>query len=153
MPTLLGSVPSSWGQKAKYMKTKHEEILAQFEVDKDGWWSAQIVDPPELQCCITQGKTLRTARKRLREVLALEWESEHRAATVRIRERLSLPDRAGTALELALEARARMEALTKEVETQTRKAAQILSDRGVGTRDVGELLGISQARVSQVLRS
>jgi DNA-directed RNA polymerase specialized sigma subunit len=48
--------------------------------------------------------------------------------------------------------RQRLKELAAEVDAETRRLIPRLVDRGLGYRDIGRLLGISAARVSQIVR-
>ncbi len=131
---------------------KVDHITARLELDGEGWWCAQV-ETKGLEGVITQGKTLPTTRKRLRDALGVMWDDEGRAARATVEERVVLSKEARAALTAAREARTRMEALARELDAQSRKAARLLSKRRVGTRDIGELLDLSQSRIAQLLQA
>jgi predicted RNase H-like HicB family nuclease len=123
------------------MKTKY---TVTYERDEDGWW---VATAKGLKGCHTQGKTLATARERIREAMGLFIDN---ASKVDIVDDVKLPP--GTqvvvraAVEALLESR-RVAEVTKRVST---KAAKMLEHEGISRRDAAEIMGISHQRVQQI---
>ena len=135
------------------MKAK-DSIRVRFSLGDEGWWTAQATHPKALTCCITQGKTLKTARKRLREALSLEWESERRAlAAELVEEFLISPSKKTAFLSELRKAREESERAAALWQSLARKAAKTMTSAGVSTRDAGDILGLSQSRVAQLVSS
>ena len=119
---------------------------AVFERDEGGWWLARI---PSIQGCHTQGRTLKQARRRLREALGL-WIDD--PDSVAFDEDIRLPRVLRVAVERSWRARARAEREQAHAQDETTEAAHVLVDElGVGLRDTGELLGLSHQRVQQLI--
>jgi hypothetical protein len=74
------------------------------------------------------------------------------AAGVEIEDEVRLPAKVEAEIERLTRRRSEADALRSEVAAETRKAAAELRRAGLSTRDVGEILGISGARVAQIER-
>lgn len=74
------------------------------------------------------------------------------AARVEIVERVLLPMPIEAEVERLVQMRNRVDSLRRDVAEETRRATQELRRSGLSTRDVGEILGISGARVAQIER-
>src|SRR5712692_4203109 len=72
-----------------------------YDREEDGWWVAAIPDVPG---CHTQARTLRGARRRIREALGLYGED---ADTVELIDEVRLPQEAREAIDAASNARER----------------------------------------------
>jgi hypothetical protein len=119
---------------------------ATYQFDGRGW-ICQFVDPD----IATFGRTLAVAKTHARSLLAVYLEvGDLAAAGVAIEDEIRLP--AGIDVEIDDLARQRdqAETLRREVATATRSAAAKLRAAGFSTRDVGELIGVSGARVGQL---
>jgi hypothetical protein len=112
-------------------------------------WVVQIKDPD----ISTWGRTLASAKRYARELLAAYLETDDlERAGVELVDRVRLPANVAVELERLAELRRDAEALRARVADETRRAAAELRGAGLSTRDVGELLGISSARVAQIER-
>jgi predicted RNase H-like HicB family nuclease len=122
--------------------------VANYEHDGRAW--VVRFEEPDIS---TFGRSLRAAKRYAREALAAHLELDDLvSAGVDVVDRLSLPAAAGTEVERLAQMRARADALRAEVATETRRAARALRQSGLSTRDAGEVLGISAARVAQIER-
>ena len=74
------------------------------------------------------------------------------AAEAEIVDQVELPGSPGVDVDQLTAERANLEALRHELTVCTRRAAHALRAAGLSTRDVGEILGISGARVVQLDR-
>lgn len=99
----------------------------------------------------TFGRTLAAAKRHARSALRVYLEVGDLAeAGVRIDDDVRLPS--GTSVDGVVEMRRDVEELRRRVANETRRATRQLRDAGLSTRDVGDLLGISSARVAQIER-
>lgn len=138
----------------KTWETKQYDVKIQYE--GDGWWFAEC---GEFAGCHTQGKGIRQTMKRIAEVIEMCIEEE---LDIEISEPSIAPEQLVLKYvvdddflgDLLVAQQARAEALEAEARAQerTRVAAQRLhNDAGISTRDVGHMLGLSGARISQLL--
>lgn len=101
----------------------------------------------------TYGRSLRAAKRYARELLTAYLEVDDLdTAGVEVVDRVSLPATVGTEVERLAQMRAQAAALRSEVAAETRLAAAALRKSGLSTRDAGEILGISSARIAQIER-
>jgi predicted RNase H-like HicB family nuclease len=113
---------------------------------EDGWWIVRI---QEARGVHSNGRTLEEARRRVREALSLDIGDN--AFTVEIAEKISLPANARQELSRQQAARRRADVQAQEAMKTTKKAALALTGAGLSVRDAGSLLGLTGARVSQIL--
>ncbi len=101
----------------------------------------------------TFGRTLASAKKYARSALAVHLEVDDLAAAgIEIVDDVRLPTEISDEVGRLMERRSLAESLRAEVADATRRAAADLRRLGLSTRDVGEILGISGARVAQIDR-
>lgn len=101
----------------------------------------------------TFGRTLASAKRYARSALAVYLEVEDLAAAgVEVVDDVRLPIEISDEVGRLSERRSNIDALRAEVAEATRRAATDLRRLGLSTRDVGEILGISGARVAQIDR-
>jgi predicted RNase H-like HicB family nuclease len=115
----------------------------------DRAWIVRFHDPD----IATFGRTLAAAKRYARSALAVHLEIDDLSlAGIEVIDDVRLP--AGVAGEVGrlLEQRSTVENLRTDVARSTRRAAADLRRLGFSTRDVGEILGISGARVAQMDR-
>ena len=125
-----------------------QTYVAKYEYDGRTW--VVRFEEPDIS---TFGRSLRAAKRYAREALAAHLEVDDLVnAGVDVADRVSLPAAAGTEVERLARMRAQADALRAEVATETRRAARALRKSGLSTRDAGEVLGISAARVAQIER-
>lgn len=109
-------------------------------------WICQFVDPD----IATFGRTLAAARAHARSLLAVHLEVDDLAsAGVEIEDQVRLPAGLDVELDTLHRQRAEAEKLRHDVAESTRRAAASLRAAGLSTRDVGDLIGVSAARVGQ----
>ena len=97
----------------------------------------------------TFARSLRTARENIREALSL-WYDDADSATIvdRIELDPALEEELAETKELA-----RLHShVSRKLAAKRRRAVRILQKKGLGTRDIAELLELSQQRVSQIAR-
>lgn len=115
----------------------------------DRAWIVQFHEPD----IATFGRTLASAKRYARSALAVHLEVEDLAAAgIEIVDDVRLPAEISSEVDRLLTQRSTVEALRMEVAEATRRAAADLRRLGLSTRDVGEILGISGARVAQIDR-
>lgn len=112
-------------------------------------WIVQFHDPD----IATFGRTLAAAKRNARSALAVHLEIETLDdADVDVVDEVRLPADIDADVHRLTDQRAKADALRTEVAEATRSAAADLRRLGLSTRDVGEILGISGARVAQIER-
>ena len=120
------------------------------EVVRSGnWWAISV---PALRGVFSQAKRLDRVEKTAREAIAMMLDvDESEVGPIEV----DVTPPAGTA-ELLDEARRSASIASDAAAAAARarlEAAQLLSRAGLPTRDIGELLGVSHQRVSQILSS
>ena len=118
-------------------------------------WNATI---PDVHGCHSWGRSLSEVRKRIRDALACSLDdlSEQKAARVareaELVEEIKLPARTRRTLAACRQKRERLTRARAELQAQARRAAlELTKEIGISLRDAGELLGLSQERVRQLL--
>jgi predicted RNase H-like HicB family nuclease len=114
---------------------------------EDGWWIVRIVEARGVH---SNGRSLEEARRRVREALALDIGDA--AFTVELSERINLPLHATRELTRHRTARRRAEDQSRQAMKATLDAALALAKVGLSVRDTGSLLGLTGARVSQIIK-
>ncbi|MBW2224024.1 MAG: hypothetical protein JRF54_07335 [Deltaproteobacteria bacterium] len=97
----------------------------------------------------TFARSLRTARENIRDALSL-WYDDAGSATIvdRVELEPALEEELAEAEELA-----RLHSdVSRRLAAKRRRAVRVLQKSGLGTRDIAELLELSQQRVSQIAR-
>jgi predicted RNase H-like HicB family nuclease len=116
-----------------------------FERDERGWWVASV---REVSGCHTQGRSIRQARARIREALALFVKDGTKARFV---EDVKLPARVRRMLQRQREARDKADKELARAQDTTREAVRALTQAlHLSVRDASELLGLSHQRVQQL---
>lgn len=124
------------------------KYIAEYEHDGRAW-VVQYLDPD----IATWGRTLRAAKRYARELLATYLDVDDLAGVgVEIEDRVKLPSGVGAEIQRITRMRSEADALRSTVAAETKRAATDLRRAGLSTRDVGEILGISSARVAQIER-
>jgi predicted RNase H-like HicB family nuclease len=115
----------------------------------DRAWIVQFHDPD----IATFGRTLAAAKRYARSALAVHLEIDDlSSAGIEVIDDVRLPSAVAAEIGRLIERRSTVENLRTEVAQSTRRAAADLRRLGFSTRDVGEILGISGARVAQIDR-
>lgn len=110
-----------------------------------GWWTVTVAG---VAGCVSQGRSIAQARTRIREALALVLDVDEDA--FELRDDLRLPEGLKKRI---VTYRKRKEASDREAEAASalsREVVRALLGAGYSTRDAGEALGLSQARVAQL---
>jgi predicted RNase H-like HicB family nuclease len=116
-------------------------------IREDGWWIVRIAEARGVH---SNGRTLDEARRRVRVALSLVIGDD--AFSISLIERIALPAGARRELSRQKTARRRAEDETRRAVQATRAAARALAKLGLSVRDAGSLLGLTGARISQILR-
>ena len=115
----------------------------------DRAWIVQFHDPD----IATFGRTLASAKRHARSALAVYLEvNDLAAARAEVVDDVRLPNEIAADIHRLAEQRSKADRLRAEVAEATRRTASELRRLGLSTRDVGEILGISGARVAQIDR-
>lgn len=131
--------------------SKRKAYRVDFERDaKSGDWTA-VIDRSQGVSCVTQGKTLAVARKRIREALALFLNDGSSPESFELAESFELPESAKTVIAEALAARCAVREATERYATASGLAAKRLARAGVSRRDAADILGLSPGRVQQLV--
>lgn len=116
------------------------------ERDDTGAWLARV---PSVPGCHTYGRTLETARRRIREALEL-WVDDARTADLQFV--IRLPPAINKELRRARTTRERSARAQGEASKAVSRAARALTrEAGLSLRDAAELLEMSHQRVQQLL--
>ena len=132
------------GMKGDAM-AQRKRYTAQFHRE-DGWWIVRILEAKGVH---SNGRTLEEAKRRVREALSLDIGDD--AFSVEITDKIKLPTKASRQLAKCRTARKRAQAELGKATAATREAARALKESGLSVRDSGNLLGLTGARVSQLL--
>jgi predicted RNase H-like HicB family nuclease len=111
-----------------------------------GFWLATV---KEIDGCLTQGRSIDQARKRIREALSLfvkDWKSAELIDEVKVDGATRRAIRRLRSLQ-AIAARTQADAAA----TARELARALVRDEGMSVRDAGEVLGISFQRVAQLV--
>jgi predicted RNase H-like HicB family nuclease len=128
-----------------------KRYTVRYELDESGTWVATI---PKLPGCVTQGRSIAQARKRVREALAAYTGDARSAKAAELVDDIDVNALGSEHAELVGQVqreRAELEAKKQAALRSTARAARKLAKAGLSVRDVGELLGLSHQRVQQLL--
>ena len=115
----------------------------------DRAWIVQFRDPD----IATFGRSLSSAKRYARSALAVYLEvGDLKAAGVEVVDDVRLPAEVSKEISRLVDQRSSVEAQRGALAEATRRTASDLRRLGFSTRDVGEILGISGARVAQIER-
>lgn len=119
-----------------------------YKRDETGWWVAEVREMPG---CHTQGKSLRQARRRIREALELFVDEPEE---IELRDEIHLPEPLRQALEKEKQVKEVASAQVSKAQALTRQTATMLiNEADLSMRDAAELLGLSHQRVQQLLQN
>jgi predicted RNase H-like HicB family nuclease len=113
---------------------------------EDGWWIVRIVGVRGVH---SNGRTIEEASRRMREALSLVIGSA--AFDVKFVEKIQLPQSASRQLKRHRIQKRRAELQTKQAVSATRNAVVALTKVGLSVRDAGSLLGLTGARIAQII--
>ncbi len=101
---------------------------------------------------VTQARTVRGALSHLRSAIALSVDGDEDDVAYGTVEIVLADGRDATELlDEVREARVRLADLETRTRTLTREAVRVFTDAGLPRRDVGEILGLSGQRITQIL--
>ncbi|MGH9150842.1 MAG: type II toxin-antitoxin system HicB family antitoxin [Acidimicrobiales bacterium] len=127
--------------------SRKKTYVAVYERDPDDdAWNVHIKG---LDGCQTYGRSLRQARARIREALAVWLDREPETLTVRD----ELPASVASIADGVARARRQAEDAGTRAQRDTVEAVRRLTDLGLSRRDAAELLGLSHQRVQQLLEA
>jgi len=129
-------------------KGRSTRYIATYTHD-DRAWIVQFREPD----IATFGRSLSSAKRYARSALAVFLEVDDlTTAGVEVVDDVRLPTAMSKVVDRVIAQRSKVDALRAEAAESTRRAAAELRRLGLSTRDVGEILGISGARVAQIDR-
>lgn len=137
-------------RKVRESMGKAKTYTVRYERDDSGDWNASI---PEVDACYTYGKSIRQARKRIREVLALCLDDDAAAEAAELVDDVKLPAIIIKSVKGFSTARAALATQEDVFRMAQTRAVKALVDDGVSLRDAGEVLGVSFQRVQQIASS
>jgi antitoxin HicB len=126
------------------MATRRYKVI--YDRDETGWWVATI---PSVPGCLTQGKTLEQARRRIREALLL-YAEDRVARSAAFDEEVHLPAEVRSRLRRLEAARAKAAAAEERRRTVVQEVARYLASE-FSYQDIGEFLRVSRQRVGQLV--
>jgi predicted RNase H-like HicB family nuclease len=133
------------------MSSLQKKYRVDFERDaKSGYWTA-VIDRTQGVSCVTQGRTIAAARKRIREALALFLDDKAAAKDAELIENFVLARIDKTLVEAAVRYREAAQRAAKQASEVSERAAKRLAKAGVSRRDAAEILGMSAGRVQQLV--
>jgi len=120
-----------------------------YERDETGRWVASV---REVSGCHTQGRTVREARRRIREALGL---FINRADTAKLVDHVALPQSVSNAITEYKSLREKADTAAGLATRRAKEAIQFLSRGGnkwrLSVRDTADLLDLSHQRVQQLM--
>jgi phage terminase Nu1 subunit (DNA packaging protein) len=111
-------------------------------------WTATIGRSQGVSC-VTEGRSLGEARKRIRKALALYLDNEKVAAAAELVDDFKLHRHLKSTVAKAVRAREQSQVAQAKAQKVSEAAAKELTAAGLSTRDAAELLGISHQRIHQ----
>jgi predicted RNase H-like HicB family nuclease/DNA-binding CsgD family transcriptional regulator len=134
------------------MSKQPHTFNVRYTPDDNGQWLVEVLSSPESEPIgvYTHGRTLAKAEANAREALAVWFDVDDQDSflllpTINIEPRL---------ISKAVEAKNRREALRKQEAEAAKLTAEAVADlaaRGLSTRDIAYIVGISHQRVQQLL--
>jgi predicted RNase H-like HicB family nuclease len=117
-----------------------------YERDETGWWVASV---PAVPGCLTQGKNLDQARRRIREALSL-YVDDRVARTATLEEDVRLPADVRSRLRKLEAARTKAAEADEHRRSVVQELARYLAS-DFSYQDIGEFLQVSRQRVGQLV--
>ena len=118
-----------------------------YERDEGGWWIAELRGVAGVN---SDGRTIASARRRVREALALAV-GDAAAARAELVDDVRLPAKLLRSLKRASAARARADELYADAQKATVLLAKELTHQyGLSVRDAAAMLGVSHQRIQQL---
>ena len=111
-----------------------------------GWWAVEV---PEVPGLFTQAKRLDQVDSMVRDAAALLTGQPEDSFEVVIEPKV--PERVALTLKRSHELTAEAARLQREAAEDARKAAELMRSEGMTVRDIGQVMGLSFQRVSQIL--
>ncbi len=119
-----------------------------FEPGEQSGWVASIKEVPG---CHTQGRSIRHVRTRIREALSL-WIGDRAAEAAEFTEKFPFPAATLRDVKHAEDLREQIEKLQEPFTTlRNRLVHKLVGTQGLSYRDTAEILGISHARIEQLV--
>lgn len=128
------------------------DVEKRYRAELDRQSDAWIVTFPDLAGCHAYGHTLKAAKRNARDVCALWLDVPE--AEIEVDFDVKLPRSAKARVHSAAASREKAVTLQNKAQAETEQAARSLVDEvGLSIRDAAELLGVSPARVGQLVKT
>lgn len=127
---------------------KKKIYTAEYELGSDGYWGVVVRVSPK-EAAISDGQTLSKARRRIRQSLAALLDVPENSFEIVDDIRLGAPAR--RAVSKLRTAQAAAEKASSDAKAAAANAAKALAVLGMSRRDAGEVLGVTGARVQQLV--
>lgn len=125
-----------------------KKYVINYERIEDGWWLATVEG---LRGCLTQGRTIKQSRERIREALSLFVDD---ASTADLIDNIRLSAKARRAVNKFKAARQRAtDQAIKLQDAANKTASALIEGMGLSMRDTAELLGLSHQRIHQIFHT
>lgn len=125
-----------------------KKYVVTYERDENSCWSA-VVKISSRETAISDGQTLPKARRRIRQAVAVALDVPE--DSFELVDAVQLPAAATRALKRYRETQSELERWERDAERVRHAVASELDRLGISRRDTGDLLGLSGARVQQLL--
>lgn len=128
-----------------------KQYKVQYVRGADGEWNAQIVNP-DGEASEVSGHSFRTARQRAKKAIVEALGGEDATEQADVIDEIQLPDDLSSSLISLRRKRDMLEMLEQEVRHDTLRLAKVLlSQYGLGVRDVSKYVGLSFQRLAAIL--
>jgi predicted RNase H-like HicB family nuclease len=118
-------------------------------LDENIYWSVTAIVGPR-NVAVSDGQTLKKARRRIRQALSLLTEIPEEATDVK--DDVALPARVRRAVDSYTHAQQVAREQIRLVEVARQNAAAALDEHGLSRSDSGALLGLTKQRIQQLVR-